>query len=234
MTFEEKLIKVAENTSKVYESGKQAEWSEFWDAFQDYGNRWHYIDGFAGYGWNDQTFKPKYDIKPDWAIVRMFSYSKITDLEARLIECGVTLDTSKNGNYVSMFEGSAVTVLPEIVFSKDATTVGSCFSNCKSLRTIRKITLEEGFDISFGAGGSFNNCSALENVVFEGVITRNITIQWSTKLTKASITSIINALSTTATGQTATFSKTAVNNAFTTDEWNELIATRSNWTISLA
>ena len=76
-------------------------------------------------------------------------------------------------------------------------------------------------------------CIELRNITFSGTIGKDIDFQKSTKLTKASIESIINALSSTASGVTVTFSQIAVNNAFSTDEWNALIATKPNWTISL-
>ena len=53
-------------------------------------------------------------------------------------------------------------------------------------------------------------------------------------LTKESITSIINALSSSAAGKTATFNEAAKEAAFTDEEWAELIATKPNWKISLA
>ena len=53
-------------------------------------------------------------------------------------------------------------------------------------------------------------------------------------LTKSSITNIVNVLSPTVTGQTATFNKAAKEAAFTDDEWEELIATKPNWTFNLA
>ena len=83
-----------------------------------------------------------------------------------------------------------------------------------------------------------NSCfkyqGGLTYIRFEGVIGKNgLSFQWSHRLSKDSIESIINALSTTTNGLTVTLSATAVNSAFTTDEWNTLIGTRSNWTISL-
>ena len=58
-----------ENIPNVYKGvadgvadGRQAEYDEFWDAFQQNGNRTDYHFGFAGKGWRDETFKPKYDI----------------------------------------------------------------------------------------------------------------------------------------------------------------------------
>jgi hypothetical protein len=62
---------------------------------------------------------------------------------------------------------------------------------------------------------------------------KNFNVHWSPKLSKASIESIINALSSTTSGLTVTISKTAKEAAFTSAEWSALIATKSNWTISL-
>lgn len=218
-----------------FAEGKQAEYDAFWDVFQSYGKQTSYNYAFYGSRWNEKTFYPKYDIKPSWSIVGAFQYCAVKDLEARLNECGVVLDTSDNANYSGVFQYSGSTVLPEIVFSGFATVTANTFGQCTSLHTIRKIKLQEGFNAAMLY--TFSGCSALENVVFEGVIPQSISIGGSPELSKASITSIMNALSTTATEQTATFSKTAVNNAFggsTSAEWLALVATRSNWTIALA
>jgi hypothetical protein len=69
---------------------------------------------------------------------------------------------------------------------------------------------------------------------------------WSTSLSKESITSIINALSDSTSGFSVTFSKQAVDNAFgyviddyewfdgtNSAEWKALVATKPNWTINL-
>ena len=96
--------------------------------------------------------------------------------------------------------------------------------------------------------GSFNsvflNAHSLKNVVFLGSIANGgLDLQWSTQLSKASITSLINALSETTSALSVTLSRTAVNAAFETSagakdgvssaEWATLIATKPNWTISL-
>ena len=91
---------------------------------------------------------------------------------------------------------------------------------------------------------TFYKCYALENIKFTGEITTsNFYITWSKKLSKASLNSLIIALSPTITGKTARISLTAVNTAFetstgagdgsTSQEWKDLIAIRPNWTISL-
>jgi hypothetical protein len=67
----------------------------------------------------------------------------------------------------------------------------------------------------------------------EGTIAGAINLKWSKKLSKASIESVIGCLSDAKTGLTATFSTTAKNNAFTTEEWDALVASKPNWTIAL-
>ena len=84
----------ASKVDAVYEAGKKAEYDEFWDALQENGKRTIYNRGFSGKSWNDKTFFPKYDIKPSYGIVGTFLDCGVTDLEARLRECGVVLDTS--------------------------------------------------------------------------------------------------------------------------------------------
>ena len=62
-------------------------------------------------------------------------------------------------------------------------------------------------------------------------------------LNKASIVSVINALSATTSSKTVTFKKTAINSAFGinidnestyTTEWNTLRGSKSNWNFSFA
>ncbi len=245
MTIAEQITRAKADYDEVYETGKKSgeksEYDRFWDNYQNYGKRDGYVQGFSGHGWTDITFRPKYDIILTDA-VRAFSYCKITDLEARLNECGVVLNMSKSLNNSEVFANSTITVIPEITIPSNATTFSNMFGNCKNLHTIRKIILLGENNVTWYR--AFYNCSALENLIIEGVLCgAEIAFQWSTKLNKESITSIINCLSTTTSGLTVTLSKTAVDTAFETSEgandgsasteWTTLIATKSNWTISL-
>ena len=114
------------------------------------------------------------------------------------------------------------------------------FDGCSELRTIRKLVLSGTNTFS----STFTKCAALESITFEGVISNDISFADSPKLTKASITNIINCLSATASGKTLTLSIIAVAEAFATDEtdgigsaeWDVLGGDnreRQNWTISL-
>lgn len=210
MSIAEKLTTVAENVPKVYEAGKQAEYDEFWDNFQENGNRTYYPNAFCYGGWNDDNFNPKYPIKPTSCNNMFMSAMYLTDTK-------VDIDLTGEG-----------------------TQKYNIFNNAKKLKTVRKLIVNENTPMS----GSFDYCTALENVTFEGVIGKNgLDLQWSTKLSKASIESIIYALSTTSNGLAVTLSATALNTAFetsegaadgsTSEEWTNLISTKSNWTISL-
>lgn len=104
------------------------------------------------------------------------------------------------------------------------------FANAANIKRIPKLIFNGCTNIK----NMFLNCPKLEELNCEGELDiTGLDLKDSPKLNKASIESIISVLSTTTTGLSITLSQTAVNNAFTTDEWNALIATRTNWTISL-
>jgi hypothetical protein len=254
MTTAEKLSKVYEGVERVEglneelektlygtDTGGKSFYDAFWDAYQDNGNRTHYNTAFAGYGWTDETFKPKYDIKPTDAN-RLFSHTAITDLKAALEKAGVVFDLSKATSAVYLFESGSLTHIPEINTTSLSDLQYFIYSVI-NLVTVDKVILKNDGSQTFGAQ-SFGTLLNLEEIRFEGVIGKNgFNMNRSTKLSKASITSIINALSTTTSGLTVTLSKVAVNTAFETSaganngeqsaEWLALKATKSNWEISL-
>ena len=104
----------------------------------------------------------------------------------------------------------------------------------KKLVTVEKVILKTGVK-QYNLNTSFQQCNELVNITIEGNITNVTTFADSTKLSRASIESIIASLWDDATSDnTITFSQTAVNNAFTTEEWETLVATKPNWTIALS
>ena len=240
MDMSEKLKTIAENEQKVYAAGMQKQYDEFWDAFQDYGKRTNYNRAFASGGWqNTVTFRPKYDIKPAECYM-MFSGNWLNiDLVEYLDSLGVVFDTSNVYQYQYAFQGTYFTRLGVIDMQKATINHAMC-EGCKYLHTIDKLIFSEK---TVTHSQMFSNCTALKNITCEGVLADNLNLQWSTLLTKLSIESVFPCLSNTASGKTVTLSKTAVNNAFetgtgladgsTSDEWNNLIATKSNWTIAL-
>lgn len=233
MSIAEKLTTVAENVPKVYDAGKQAEYDAFWDTFQDYGKRKRYAYAFyspqASNYWSNTTLKPKYPIQPTEAQY-MFNCTGFNGDLTRAVD----LDFSKCTNFLNAFAYAFyITKLGVIDFRQANTGSISCCLYCRALETIEEIILkEDGTQFHNGSTWSFTNCDSLKNINITGVIPFSANFQYS-PLTKESITSVINALSSTATGKTVTFKKTAKEAAFTDDEWAELIATKTNWTISL-
>ena len=228
-----KTEEYAAKVGKVYEAGKKAEYDAFWDTFQLNGTRTDYANAFAGYGWAGKIFYPKYDMKPTTAYM-MFRYFDYThsrnsfDLAQRLEDLGIEMDFSNCSTFNYMFYAAQIKRIPTIsVLNATGLTDTFAHSSCE---TIDKIILKSDGSNTFS--GTFTSCSYLKNIVIEGVIGKAFDIHWSTMLSNASITSIINALSTTTSGLTVSFSNKAVEAAFTEDEWSTLIATKPKWTIS--
>lgn len=270
MNIAEKLTAIAENEQRVYgagymhgsndgyvkgeqngyafgfDEGKKSEYDAFWDVFQSNGNLTSYNYAFAYGKFNDDTFRPKYDIVPTSANY-MFSYNNtenvgttardcITDFVGCLNRAGVILDTSNTTDMNNMFYFARnIRHIPTISFEA-CNKVEAVFYGCIRLETIDKVIFKadgtneianETYNLLFG------QCIELRNLTVDGIIGTSVNM-WQCPLSKDSITSVINALSSTASGKTLTLNKTAKEAAFTSSEWNALISTKSNWTITLA
>ena len=137
---------------------------------------------------------------------------------------------------------SGITHVGEID-TRSATNITSLFYAALQMVSVDKLILKSDGSQSINTN-AFQQMGGLVSITIEGAIGQTTSFEWSTRLNRASITSVINALSTTTTGLTVTLSKTAVNKAFETSEgaadgstsaeWLALVATRSNWTIALA
>lgn len=230
---------------EVYEAGKKAQNDDFWDTYLGARLGGQYM--FCGGAWNPNTFRPSKDIVPITFASSMFYYfnyqgtGSTFDLEEHLNSLGVKLDTSKVTNTQYMFREAYISRVGVLDFTS-VTNKGLqyTFYNAK-LKTIDKLIVTEATKYS----SPFYGASSLVNLTMEGTIGQSgFSVSPCTKLTKASITSIINALSQTTSGIAVTLSKTAVNKAFetsqgandgsTSTEWATLEATKTNWTISLA
>ena len=217
------------------EEGKQAEWSAFWDAFQQNGNRTNYEYAFYGEGWN-VNFKPKYDLKPTNAQY-MFCRCDIRDLEESLKSSGTVLDTSNCTNVYRMFNNLLNKpdgydgAIPELDLRK-ATNLGEMFGYTNCVKILRKLIFNDSGTQDTSTlfhGGMID----LEEIRIEGVIGRNFRPQWSLNLSNESVQSIIDHLKdlTGETERTLTFHKDV--GARMTQEQKDAI-TAKNWTLVLA
>ena len=235
MTISEKLTKIAEDMPKVFDAGKDAERSAFWDDFQDFGNRVLYNNAFQN-SWTDNIFQPKYDIKPTNAGF-MFAGTKIADLKGCLESCGKELDLSKATSIDRLFSDAPnLTHLPKIS-TVSAPHLQNFVYNCKNLISIDEVVLKEDGSQTFNEN-SFKSCSALVEIRFSGKIGNNINMSWSKNLSMTSLNSIVSALSKSVSGKTITLPNTAeqtYDNATKVGEWQKLIEDyRAYWSFAYA
>ena len=211
MSIAEKLTAIAENEQKVFDAGKKAEYDRFWDSFQNNGNRQNYSYAFsmgsnwAGGGWDDDLYNPKYPISVNGFnnITGMYQYSeKISDTKVE-ISVGQLANGTQYGDMRSTFVGAA------------------------GLVTIRKLTVDETVVFS----NTFAKCYSLENLTMAGTIGQNgFNVSESTKLTHDSLMSIINCLEAKTEG-TWTVTLGTENLAKLTDA-EKAIATQKGWTLA--
>lgn len=198
-----------------YVNGEMSEHDKFWDSYQQNGNRGYYIRGFTGYGFDVNNFYPKYDIilGTDSAEQMFYAWTDADrhgdfDLSQRLEECGVILDTSKAKYLMNCFAYGKFVRIPviDITGCQPNYAWGSAqlFNNCYSLQTIDGLIINENNIPS----SWFGQCGELKNLTLEGSLAQDgFDVSYSTKLTKASILSILKALSLTITEtKTITFS----------------------------
>ena len=185
--------------------GMQTEYDRFWDVYQNYGKREVYSHAFRGDAFNDQIFKPKYDIVPTEADF-MFGYSGydanntgkpyLTDVKGLLEQVGVVLDTSKcvKMEYFA-YLAQSITRLPT-VSHEGVTKLQGTFRSCENLKSIDELVLRDNGTNTFGTGTSapFFMCSKLSHMIVKGTIGQNnFNVSWC-PLDHESLMSIINAL----------------------------------------
>ena len=126
------------------------------------------------------------------------------------------------------FSYCGMTEVPVDIIVQEGYNIHSAFYYCTQLREIKKIVITENSTID---NHCFDGCWSLNNIRFEGKIGNSINFQWS-PLVKASVENIFSVLSANASGKKLTLSSGS-KGEFTADEWNALVATRTNWTISI-
>lgn len=205
---------------------------QFWEAFHaTAGASYSHKFLFAGAGWNDETFSPTESLAPVIG-EGLFRECKIVDLAGILKRKNVTFDFSKMTSCDYLAYSSTITKFPLMDLSS-ATRLNYCFAYLLGQTINLPLKLSDSGQQPISS--LFNNCAGLTELTLSGTVGQNgLNLQWSTKLSKDSVESVVNALSSSTSGLTVTFSKTAKETAFTDEEWAALIATKSNWTISLA
>mgnify|MGYP006864373751 CR=1 FL=1 len=237
MSIADQIIRAKNDYDEVYAAGKKAEYDAFWDAYQQNGNRKDYSNAFSGTGWTPETLKPKYKVVPG---------ERETDAEGMFyrfnwIREGITNDLLDFSKIAHLFDFSNVTKAASLFHSaaidniivdiSNATNCSYAFYTSWGTNGLTNITLKvsENTPLHDAFGGTHRNLSFIDG----SIIGQNISLSGASDLTKQSFINVVNALSSSASGKTATFKKSAKEVAFTADEWATLIGTKPNWTISL-
>ena len=190
---------LSEKINEVYEAGQKAEHDKFWDVYQENGERKNYQNAFWGEGWNDETFKPKYDISlnatsKEYHNTQTFEYSKITDINKILNDCGVRIISSGVERLNGTFRYATITNL-----DLDVSSCVSMLMAFYAMDYLKSLSLRNlRADCAFNRVITF--CYALENLSITGTIgtgsggDSSINLRYSTKLTKESLMNIIGCL----------------------------------------
>lgn len=147
----------------VFEAGKDKQHDEFWKLMLNNGNRASYLRSFAGGRWTDTTFNPPKTLTMVASNMQACFHS--SNIENINIDIDITAVTTAAYMNGAFYSG---------VFKK-----------------IQKLIISEKtafYDVAF------YGCTALIEIRLEGTIgTANFDIHWSTKLSRDSLLSILNA-----------------------------------------
>ena len=229
----------------IFDEGKQSEYDRFWDAFQDNGNRTDYANAFIDFGWQPDTLRPKYTCK----VVQgggMFTrcYWRRPNIVEPMDISHISIDVTEATNCGAMFANANIKAVT-LIFGDKITSLNNAFTKGSGDGKPMEITL-----LVPNPNCDWTNAFAYHNVkelnLLEGTVigTGGFNVQWATGLSKANITSIINALSDSTNGLSVTLSTAAVAEAFRTPgstlpdgvlskEWKSLVTTKPFWNIIL-
>lgn len=200
MSIAEKLQTIAENEQKVYEAGKKSEYDEFWDEFQQNGNRVVYNSAF-GSCWNNKNFKPKYSIKPNNAYMMFFNnmgaFIKLGECaEDYFRNLGIELDFSNATNVTYALSTLHAKKFKKLDFS-NATSMANLFysHNVPNSDAVEEIDEFVSSEKTTYNDTTFSGATQLKKIIFsaDSVIATSINFSAS-PLSVESMKSIIGAL----------------------------------------
>ena len=233
--------------------------NDMWASITQNNKREVYDRGFSQWSIREETFRPPHTLRVGGVSSQMFYnavlHESLPEYESRPIdaqkyedETGRPMFDTSLATRLDYFNNPGVFSTLGVIDVTRCTTSVSLTQFCSTntfvdyLRSIKKllVSADTYFDTTM-----FRYCSGLTHCVFEGTIGKGgLNLSFCTSLDYESIMSIFRSLSSTTSGLTVTLSRTAVNKAFetspgandgtTSQDWNDFVASRSNWTISLA
>ena len=168
---------------------------EFWDVFQQNGKRTNYNYAFhtgdeaSSTPWTDETFKPKYNIRPTSA-QRAFYRLQVTDVAKVFEDRGIVFDTSQCTDTGYLFAKNSKAVhLPTLDLSLTRTISGLAFQSYQ-LEKIDKIIWGDKITT---ATNPFGSCRTLAEFESEGTLAISVSFKDS-PLTVETMKSLISCL----------------------------------------
>lgn len=123
--------------------GKKEQYDEFWDNYQDYGNRSEYSYGFYRANWNDISYNPKYPIiiQASDSTSNTFTYSTITDTRV-----DITIKSQTASFFYRCYE---LKTIRKLIVTENA-TLNNAFRDCSALENITvEGTIGANIDLSY-------------------------------------------------------------------------------------
>lgn len=216
-------------------NGKSDNLKKIWDGIQKNGNRTNYNYAFMNQSWDEETFRPNYDINCGYETRAMFQDCNFKgSLKKALDNAGVKLDTSKCVYfYVVYYNMPNLTEAPQLDLRKVTGTMTNILTECPKLKRIDGgIICSE--NTNFVSDTFRTKVTALEDCIFSGVIGKSIKLSTLTGLNHESIMSAINCLKdysedTGSTTHTITLGSTLQNKLTATEI---AVATEKGWTVA--
>ena len=175
---------------KVYEAGKKAKNDEFWNVIQRNGSRTNYNYAFSQ--WSSEYIRPIHKIYISTPVQYMFSAcTNLKELEPEYFDFSGLVPNygvGTNGDVYALYNRCT-----NLEVARDlgipACSYGWTYAYCSNLHTIEIMRVDE----RSGFTDCFANTPKLKNIVFEGIIGKNISFSYS-PLTVESIKSVITHL----------------------------------------
>ena len=198
---------MASSINEVYNKGKKAEYDQFWDSYQENGNRTEYICAF-GSMWTPEILKPKYPVRPIKADYMFFNnnghHIVIEDFVTFCEENNLVFDFSKCTNLTYGLAALHTKHLGVLDFRNCISTQYLFYSH----HYIDGIVTIDEFKSSSKTGyykSTFQNAKNLTNLTMSGAISKNdFDVSYCNKLTHDSLMSIVNTLEDKSTDTSGT------------------------------
>ena len=220
MSISEKELAIAANMQNVYNAGKAyGGLDDFWDVYQNYGNRQNYTNAFNGDGWYDSIFTPKYLVKPIGEATGMFNRCRLTVVNEDKV------DFSETTILQTVFQNAPM--LKSVVMDASrAEIMNQTFRGAYTVATIIIKNLNENCTFN----NAFNGSSGLVDLQITGIIGQGgFNVSSCNKLTHDSLMNIINVLKVSDTAMTCTLGTT---NLRKLTDAEKAIATQKGWTLA--